>query len=445
MAGEKAKRKFKIKRILGYFLTGFIFLSVFVDFYLLFHHTYTQSYKVRLEETGQQIAGSVRRNMEDAVIFVKAAATVFRDYEDIHCEEAVEAMILIDRESNFTRMWLTKAGGEAVSSEGKTSDAAGRAYLEDGLAGNSGISEIQYSRVNGEKNVTVYAPIRHGDEITGLIIGIYRLEELLENVDVKCFGRDGYCRLVKENGEVIVEGMPEGEASKTFEGKNIDYLCPVGINDWWVYIRLPGNILMEDLKGQGIFYLLISMKLMFVLLCFILDKYHTKKIILEKLAKTDSLTELWNRKTIEEKINSCLSAGGQKNHVLVVLDVDRFKKVNDTEGHLAGDILIKRIAAALEDTFGDIGIVSRMGGDEFAVFLPAAEGRDTIQEVRERIEKLFAEVDKMAEKENWKCSISLSVGAAVATEEKCSFEALYGMADNKMYEAKNIKGNSVFY
>lgn len=406
---------------------GIIFASMMVDYDMMIKYTYTHGYDVRLEEVSEQIALNIRNNMNDAITYVSSMTEVFSEYEDIHCEEALDLLARVSERSEFTRMWLTKENGEAISSEGNTSNATGRGYLEDAKNGNSGISELQYSRVNGEKNVVIYAPINHNNEVTGLVIGIYRLDDLLNVIDIHCFGRSGYCKLITESGEVIVEAEDSGT---DFAVGPYDHMQQVEINDWYVYVQMPMDIVVDDLKRQGFFYILIFVKLAVIIIYFIVDRNRTKKSILEKMALMDSLTALWNRKALEDKVNSYLRKQKQDIHILFVLDIDHFKEINDTVGHLAGDNIIKKIARELENHFGDKGFVGRLGGDEFAVFIPKVKD---IEELKVRMNYFLEKMD----------DITVSVGMSAFPEEGNNFDVLYESADSKMYRAKAVKGNSL--
>lgn len=433
------KRKLqKAKRVLEYTIIVCVILSIFVDYAFLFRMSAKKSYQERLTEAGEQIATGVRQNMEQAVILVEVMAEVMSRYEDIHCEEAIDCMERVSQHTNFTRMWLTKANGEALSSEGNTSDATGREYLADGLKGNSGISAVQHSRVNGEKNVVVYAPIYHNETITGLMIGIYRLDLLAEVVDIDCFGQNGYCKLIKEDGTVLVEA----EDSSAVAAGSYSYTCSAGVNDWNVFIQLPEEFVSEDAGMMVASSAVACAKLTIIALYVLFSRYKVKKGILQKLAQTDSMTLLWNRGTIEEKITEYMERDGDKKHAFVILDIDRFKVINDTIGHMAGDVLIKELAVQLLEVFGEKGLVSRLGGDEFAVFIPEI---NSIEDIKEQIGNLFGKIKGIAAEHNWENKVTVSIGLAISPADGRDFESLYRAADRKLYEAKANGGNQVIY
>jgi len=88
-------------------------------------------------------------------------------------------------------------------------------------------------------------------------------------------------------------------------------------------------------------------------------------------ASHDALTGLVNRREFERQVNIGLEAAKKDNgqHVLCYMDLDRFKAVNDTCGHMAGDNMLREVASLLRDQVRDSDIVGRLGGDEFALFL----------------------------------------------------------------------------
>ena len=108
-------------------------LIVVVILYASRNFTITKTqYETRLKETGEQLADGIELHMNTSVSFLEALAEVFSEYDDIHSEEALDTLRRVSEKSDFTRMWLTKANGEAMSSEGSSSNATGRAYLESG-------------------------------------------------------------------------------------------------------------------------------------------------------------------------------------------------------------------------------------------------------------------------------------------------------------------------
>lgn len=150
-----------------------ILLVIFYVCYSVFMFYKTnEQYDIRLKETGDEVAKNINSQMNLAVMYVEGLAEGFSNYEDIHCDEAVETLIRVSEKSHFKRMWLTKIDGRAISSELKDSDATGRGYLKRALNGESGISEVQHSRVNNEKNVVIFAPTYYNGEVTGMVIGI---------------------------------------------------------------------------------------------------------------------------------------------------------------------------------------------------------------------------------------------------------------------------------
>ncbi len=156
-----------------------------------------------------------------------------------------------------------------------------------------------------------------------------------------------------------------------------------------------------------------------------------REIELSRLAETDGLTGLFNRRALKTRYKIFAQNGAVG--ALAILDVDHFKTVNDTHGHLIGDRVLQALADVLRAHCHDDAIAGRIGGEEFAVLYPLTSQNA----VTARIESLREEItrhvgDAIPELRH---RITVSVGAAPIADH--DFETVYGKADEMLYVAKN--------
>lgn len=162
-----------------------------------------------------------------------------------------------------------------------------------------------------------------------------------------------------------------------------------------------------------------------------------------KLATTDALTGLQNRRAFEDnlKIEQQRAKRYGKDFSLLLLDIDHFKKVNDTYGHIAGDAALKTLASILEQQTRDIDSVSRFGGEEFVIVLPET-GESGAMVVAERIRKTVSNTPfTLPDERNIKVTISIGI----ASYPLCTKypESLLEQADRALYLAKDAGRNRV--
>lgn len=155
----------------------------------------------------------------------------------------------------------------------------------------------------------------------------------------------------------------------------------------------------------------------------------TKK--LQNLSEIDYLSDLYNRYAGEKRINDCLQS--KSSGVFCIMDIDRFKSVNDTYGHAAGDNAIVSVANAIKSACGKDDVAMRLGGDEFAIFFPNYTEED---QTRPFVESLIANLQNVVLPENPSYRISVSLGLAEVGNGLSTFDNLYRSADAKLYEAK---------
>lgn len=157
---------------------------------------------------------------------------------------------------------------------------------------------------------------------------------------------------------------------------------------------------------------------------------------LRAAAMHDGLTGLFNRRFLREALPS-LQAAAQRRHeplCLLMLDLDHFKGVNDRHGHLVGDQTLRAVAEVLRSQSRRSDLVSRYGGEEFAVLCPATDGPTGVQ-VAERLREAIASLG--AGDLGFPGPQTVSIGIAVQTTEGFSPEALMDRADLALYQAKH--------
>lgn len=158
---------------------------------------------------------------------------------------------------------------------------------------------------------------------------------------------------------------------------------------------------------------------------------------LRHLSEKDSLTMLWNRRVFEERLASQSQerARYSKQHFcsLAVLDIDFFKKVNDTYGHQKGDQVIQQVANALASDSRDVDTVARIGGEEFAIILPYTHLDDAILLLNRKRKKIQDDSD---------IGVTISAGV-VELSTQCLGEEAYKAADMALYKAKEGGRNKV--
>lgn len=166
------------------------------------------------------------------------------------------------------------------------------------------------------------------------------------------------------------------------------------------------------------------------------DTDHKKKMIekLENRTKMDLLTQLYNKMTTEAMIEEYLSSSPlEEQHGFIILDIDNFKGINDTLGHIYGDNVLKTVSEQLRNLFRATDIVGRAGGDEFVILMKDLPDRAVLKEKLNEICEVFRSVYLG---ENVKYRVSASVGAALFPSDGQTFEELYRHADAALYRSK---------
>ncbi|MDH6459161.1 diguanylate cyclase (GGDEF)-like protein [Fusobacterium sp. PH5-7] len=167
---------------------------------------------------------------------------------------------------------------------------------------------------------------------------------------------------------------------------------------------------------------------------------------LKEMSEKDPLTSLYNRRAIKKHIDNFLENSKEdksSSHAFIILDLDNFKTLNDTLGHVMGDIALQELSLKLIERFKDQSIIGRLGGDEFIVFLKNISSRE---ELSKTLKKVLNDFTITYSHSDLSVAISVSIGVAVFPQDGTTFQELYKKSDIALYNIKNTSKNSfAFY
>jgi diguanylate cyclase (GGDEF)-like protein len=155
-----------------------------------------------------------------------------------------------------------------------------------------------------------------------------------------------------------------------------------------------------------------------------------------RVGAVDSLTQVMSRREFESQAKGFFAARQPEDSscALLMLDIDRFKSINDEYGHQVGDEVLAKVGSALNGCFRRQDLVGRIGGDEFMVLVLSLKESDDLKEIAERIRKSFAEIRCLPDQQTITASIGIAIPKGMQT-----YEEMYRSADQAMYQAKTAR------
>lgn len=213
--------------------------------------------------------------------------------------------------------------------------------------------------------------------------------------------------------------------------------APLGINDWMICYVAPVTVAQQSYafveQYEFIFLGCFGVQVC-ILIFYIIRKNRQKTEEILRSARTDELTQVYNRKYAESYTERILNENhGERQSAFFIMDVDKFKEVNDVYGHTVGDAVLHTFGELLNRQFRENDIVGRIGGDEFIVLMWNVSSREA---VRSKAEKLLEETKKLAFAEMDGKGITISIGIALYPEHGNTYMELYRIADQALYETK---------
>lgn len=245
-----------------------------------------------------------------------------------------------------------------------------------------------------------------------------------------------------------------GTTAVTVKGEScmLSYV-PLGVNQWEVILGVSQSYVDKQVSLQWknakdmLLYLVIAI---FVFICLVIIiniigkiRNNEKKKELENKADTDLLTGLTNKLATERKIKDFMAQNPNSQSMLFIVDVDNFKKINDTMGHAFGDEVLRSLGQQIGAIFRATDIIGRIGGDEFMIFLKGVSDPDSVRKEAKKVENFF---QNFQAGEYVKYAATASIGVAIFPQEGDDFETLYKAADQGLYKAKKRGKNQLgFY
>ena len=404
-------------------------------------------------------------------------------------EENLEILKKLVADSDAVSGYLSDAEGQALYCSGKQADVSQQPGFTRAITKISQWSEIFIDTGSGVYVIAITVPVIEENAVTGVVSILYPVSHF-ENL-VKKGEHDGKTRymLLRKDGTITsCKGMaadvkgssifdilsPTSKSSQSDidkfvralqNGKKGSFWCmesgenrklfyqPVNNGEWYIvesftqnFInnqarRIYGNtktMMIQIMSAVAVFFALVV-----VIISLNRMVYKKQNRELQNKAETDLLTGLLNKIATQKHIEEYLETDGQDSQaMLCVLDLDNFKKINDTLGHAFGDQVLSTLGTRVRSEFRGTDIFGRIGGDEFIVFLKDIRTDEIRCKEAERVAGLF---ENFKVGDYVKYSPTASIGAAMYPKDGKTFEELYKAADKGVYLAKKRGKNQLCF
>ncbi len=384
------------------------------------------------------------------------------------------------------QVYYCDESGVGIDQNGEEISVADTGYFPEILK-SDGVSYIYADEADGLNQDTIIAAIRvpRTDETKYMLIyhSLIDFCNLVSNYD---YEPDPFLALIDSEGKILVTDEPQSkfvqggnlvdavqsadsEEAKALKARLISgtrgstvaavggeartlVYVPFKINGWVIVLGVHNDYMDKQIKYECANARSMAKQLCIVILAFIAFvmvyivisriRSNESKKQLENKADTDLLTGLNNKLATERKIKEYMAAHPDTQSMMLLLDIDNFKKINDTMGHAFGDEVLRSLGQQIGANFRASDIIGRVGGDEFMVFLKGIENKETVRKEAKKVETFFRGFQAG---EYVKYAATASIGAAIYPQEGADFETLYKAADQGLYKAKKRGKNQLAF
>jgi diguanylate cyclase (GGDEF)-like protein len=403
-----------------------------------------------------------------ATLQLGGALTSTDAFEAVNDAFGFQAVVLLDNRGDV--LAVAPPSAKLIG----TNIASRYPHLASAVAGHAAVSNLALSAALGIPVVAFATPFTASDGARRVYSGAYEvgdtpLANYLANA-IPYAGHQGF--LLDANGDIVTSSPSLSESTihsltkvdptlgaaiatepnGTIQGTDQTYFVERSVpgTPWRVVVTVPTASLFAALSGAALWvpwvlYALFSLGLAAGLFFFFryldgrdtLDRLH---LDLDRLSRLDSLTGLFNRRHLDEQLTALLSTARRRQEPVSVLliDVDHFKRVNDTAGHAGGDSALQETARRLRDVVRAGDLVGRWGGEEFLVLLPNSDAAAALV-LAERLRTAVSATPIDLGHESVTITISIGVASGINVAEDLIVRA----ADDAMYESKRLGRNRV--
>ena len=484
----------KSYKIMGWLIPTALLVGFIVVMFLLFTAKVEQKGQDIVEEniamTSEEYALRISNELSQIEGNVQYAVSVYEQYGSIHNMKKNLMKSLCSSSSAYMAVVVDEVG-TGLSNSGNLVKLGGLPYFYHAKNGDHWFYTDD-DGITGKPAVVYTATVNSGSTQGSEchILAYYNVKEIFKLVKIEKYSSTAFFAMVDKNYEVIsskgeneaylglgniqevITRNATNENKQAIKSMGIDFknkqpgaqvvtvegdvrsLCyaPIEVGDFYFvigvdngyvlqhgheYYEEASNMLLAMVIAIGVFFILV------VVINFITKLVDKKqKSELQQKADTDLLTGLTNKAATIRLIKEYMAQNPNGTGVLFVIDIDNFKKINDTLGHAFGDEVLKELGHQLRSMFRAMDVVGRFGGDEFMVFMTDVKDPAVIQRHGDRLRDFF---HNFKAGEYVKYSVTASIGAAVFSEDGRDFESLFRNADKAVYVVKKRGKNDVAF
>lgn len=402
-----------------------------------------------LSEVASQGANLVESKVNNEMENLKTTARLIEASSNFDQSQMINLIKIQAAEGNYKRMGIALPNGDVMTSDGLSYSIAFRPYFQEGIKGNTVVSDT-INDYTDDKPINVYAvPIFREDQVVGLVVASVETEVLKKYLEVGSFSNQGYSYIVKANGDAVVPSahpnspgqfenifellkkaeMRDGDRyqniiSKMVAGESGNYTSfyagmerhtiyrPLAINDWYMMTVVPTRMISTQTTQISWYSLMLIAAALFVitLLFFVIliFQYRSRKR-LERIAYVDEVTGGNNWQKFKLEATEILESKAVTGCAILTFDIDRFRFINEEYGHEKGDQVLQMVVKILKERINKQETYARVSGDHFAILCGCDERDKITRRIKKFIRVLNIEREAIGIKERLSCHFGIYI------------------------------------